>query len=264
VFVYAPTAGADDGWTSGPFFLALALCACLLAAFVERERRSPHPIVPLSILRSRTLVAGDAVMFLVGAWMAAEVLLLSLFCQQVLGYSPLVTGLVALPQGLAGIVRGVVAASVVARLGLKRFLLASTAVSAVGLALLLRLPATSHYPLLGVVLFVVGFGTTNALFAATVAGTAAVTDDEQGLAGALVNTARQIGAAVGVSVLVAVAATQAAGSSSTTALDDAYRLALGLSAVLAIAASFVVLFLVEDRAARQIVQLRPHMEPLER
>jgi hypothetical protein len=98
------------------------------------------------------------------------------------------------------------------------------------------------------VLFVVGFGTTNTLFAATVAGTAAVTDDEQGLAGALVNTARQVGAAVGVSVLVAVAATQAAGSGSRTALADAYRLALGLSAGLAVVACFVVLILVEDRA----------------
>jgi len=83
--------------------------------------------MPLSIFRSRTLAAGDGVTLLAGAWNAGEVLLLSLFCQQVLGYSPLQAGLVVVPQGVAGLLRGIVGAAVVARLGIKRFLVASAA-----------------------------------------------------------------------------------------------------------------------------------------
>ena len=207
--------------------------------------------MPLSIFRSRTLAAGDGVTLLAGAWNAGEVLLLSLFCQQVLGYSPLQAGLVVVPQGVAGLVRGIVGAAVVARLGIKRFLTTSAALAAAGLALLLRFPATSRYPLLGAVLLVVGFGSTSTVFAATVAGTAGVTDDEQGLASALVNAARQVGAAIGVAALLAVAAAQTRShSGSTTALADGYRLALGVCAALAVAASVLSLVLVHERVSR--------------
>jgi MFS family permease len=249
--VYAPTAGVDNGWTSAPFFGALALSGLLLAAFVLRERRSRQPIMPLSIFRSRTLAAGDGVTLLVGAWNAGEVLLLSLFCQQVLGYSPLMAGLVAVPQGIGGLLRGFAGPRLVARLGIKHFLVASAAVSAVGLALLLRFPATSRYPLLGVVLLVVGFGATSTMFAATVAGTAGVTDDEQGLAGALVNTARQVGAAIGVAALLAISATTSgAQSGSTAALAEGYRRAMGVTALLAVAAVLVALFVIRDNVSR--------------
>lgn len=249
--VFAPTAGADAGWSSASFFVALVASGLLLTAFVMRERRSPQPIMPLSIFRSRTLAAGNVIMLLVGAWMAGEVLLLSFFCQQVLGYSPLLAGLVAVPQGIGGLVRGFVGASAVARLGIKRFLTTSTAMAAVGLALLLRFPATSTYPLLGVVLFVIGFGSTSALFAATVAGTAGVSDDEQGLAGALVNATRQVGAAIGVATLLALAASQTvAQGSSTTALAGGYRLALGVCAALAVAATVLSIVLVRERVGR--------------
>ena len=250
--VYAPTAGVDAGWTSVSFFVALAVSGVLLTAFVLRGRQSPQPLMPLSIFRSRTLAAGDGVTLLAGAWNAGEVLLLSLFCQQVLGYSPLRAGLVVVPQGVAGLLRGIVGAKFVARLGIKWFLTASAALAAVGLALLLRFPATSRYPLLGVVLFVVGFGSTSTVFAATVAGTAGVTDDEQGLASALVNAARQVGAAIGVAALLAVAAAQTRShGGSTTALADGYRLAMGVCAVLAASASVLSALLVHERVSRE-------------
>src|SRR2546427_862759 len=158
--VYAPTAGVDAGWTSASFFLALAVSGVLLTAFVLRERRSPQPLMPLSIFRSRTLAAGDGVTLLAGAWTAGEVLLLSLFLQQVLGYSPLLTGIVVVPQGVAGLLRGIAGAAVVAPLGIKRFLTTSAALAAAGLAPPLRFPATSRYPLLAAVPLLVGFGST--------------------------------------------------------------------------------------------------------
>jgi MFS family permease len=246
VLVYAPTAGVESGWISVPFLAALVISGVLLTAFFLHERRTPQPLVPLTIFRSRTLAAGDAVTLLLGAWNAGEVLLLSLYLQQVLGYSPLLTGLAVVPQGVAGLVRGAVGASLVARLGIKRFLVASTATAAVGLGLLLRFPATSRYPLLGLVLFIVGFGTTSTAFAATVAGSAGVSDDEQGLAGALINAARQVGAALGVATLLSVAAAQAT-SGSPIALADGYRTAMGVTVALAVAAGAISLVFVHDR-----------------
>lgn len=251
VLVYSFTAGAESGWTSAPFGLALLLAAVFLTAFVIQERRSPRPLLPLSILRTRTLAAGDVVTFLVGAWTGGAVLILSLFCQQVLGYSPLVTGLVVVPWGAAGLIRGAVGASLVNRLGIKRFLVGSSALSAAGLALLLRFDATSHYPLLGVVLFVVGFGTTSVVFGAIVAGTAGVTDDEQGLASALVNAARQVGAAIGVAALLSIAATQAGGGASTTTTANGYRLAMEGAAALAVVASVISAVFIHAQTARR-------------
>jgi EmrB/QacA subfamily drug resistance transporter len=247
--VYAPTAGVDNGWSSVPFVAALATSVVLLTAFVVHERRTTEPLVPLTIFRSRTLAAGDAVTLLLGAWNAGEVLLLSLYLQHVLGYSPLLTGLAVVPQGVAGLVRGAVGASLVARLGIKRFLVASVVIAAVGLGLLLRFPSTSRYPLLGVVLFVVGFGTTSAAFGATVAGSSDVNDDDQGLAGALINAARQIGAALGVATLLSVAAAQSP-SRSPAGLAAGYRTAMGVAAVLALAAGAISVAFVHDRACR--------------
>jgi EmrB/QacA subfamily drug resistance transporter len=252
VLVYAPTAGVDNGWISAPFLAALALSGTLLAAFVRHERRSPQPLLPMSIFRSPTLAAGDGITLLVGAWNAGEVLLLSLFLQQVLGYSPLVTGLVVIPQGLAGLVRGAFGPSIVARLGTGRFLTASSLIAAVGLGLLLRFPATSTYPLLGVVLFVVGMGTTSTAFAATVAGSAGVSDDEQGLSSALINAARQVGAALGVAILLSVAAASTQGrTGSTAALADGYRTAMAVAAGLALVAAAISVRLVHQRTHRR-------------
>jgi EmrB/QacA subfamily drug resistance transporter len=240
--VYAPTAGADNGWTSAPFLGALVVSALFLMAFIAHERRTPQPLMPMSMFNSRPVVAGTAVTFLVGAWVAAEVLILSLFSQQVLGYSPLIAGLLVIPQGIGGMLRGLAGPRVVAQVGVKWFLALSAAITAAGLALLLRFPATSHYPLLGVVLLVIGFGTTSALFAATIAGTTGISDDRQGVAGALINAARQVGSAVGVATLLAVAAVETrAYGASPTALADGYRATLLVTAALALLGTIISL-----------------------
>jgi MFS family permease len=146
--------------------------------------------------------------------------------------------------------------SIVARFGLRRFLTASALVAAVGLGLLLRFPVTSRYPLLGAVLFVVGMGTTSAAFAATVAGSGGVTDDEQGLASALINAARQVGAALGVAVLLSVAAASAQGATgSASALADGYRTAMAVAAGLALVAALISVRFVGERTRRTSVAL---------
>jgi EmrB/QacA subfamily drug resistance transporter len=251
VFFYAPTLGTTDGWSSPPFVGCLLVGAALLGAFVVVEGRSRQPLVPLRILRHHTLVAGDMLSGLLGAWMAGEVLVLSLYCQQVLGYSALVSGLVALPQGIGGLLRGVLGSRLLDHYGLRVFLAANSLVAAVAVGALFRFPATTHYPGLGIVLLAFGFASTNVAFGATVAASSGVSNNEQGLAGALVNASRQIGSAVGVAVLLSIVAIDATANASAAHLADGFRLALGCSAVLAAAATLLSLRLPRGDAGAQ-------------
>ncbi len=241
VLVYAPTLGTNDGWTSSPFVGCLLVSAALFGAFVFVESRSRQPLVPLRIFRHRTLVIGNSLSGLLGAWVAGEVLVLSLYCQQVLGYSPLASGLIALPQGIGGLLRGVLGARLIDRVGLRTFLAGNCGLAAVSALALFRFPVTTHYPGLGVVLLAFGFASTNVVFGSTVAASTGVINDEQGLAGALVNATRQIGSAVGVAALLSIVAIDASAQTSTAQLADGYRLALACAASLAATATMLSL-----------------------
>jgi EmrB/QacA subfamily drug resistance transporter len=231
--VLAPTIGMDAGWTSPELAACLLASVGLITAFVSRQRGSRPPLVPLAIFRHRAVIVGDLVSGLIGAWNAGEVLVLSLYCQQVLGYSPLVAGLVSVPQGVGGVLRGVVAARLLERIGLRRFLLSSCALTGATLFLLFRFPATTQYPLLGLVLMGVGFGTTSLVYGSTVAGSTGIANHEQGLAGALINATRQIGAALGVAALASLI-------TSGEGVGDGAELASDLRTALALACGLVV------------------------
>ena len=163
---------------------------------------------------------------LAGAWLAAEVLVVSVYSQEVLGYSALAAGLIAIPQGVGGILRGVVGPRLLDRVGVRTFLVGNCLLAAAGLGVLFRFPITSDYPLLALVFIAIGFGTTNVVFGATVTGSSGVRNDEQGLAGAVLNGSRQIGSAIGVAVLLSLATSTTAGSSAGTA--GGYRTGLSL------------------------------------
>ncbi|MCU1355051.1 MAG: transporter [Acidimicrobiales bacterium] len=249
--VLAPTIGSNAGWTS------LDLAACILAsgglilAFLSRQRRSPSPLLPLSLFRHRAVVVGDLLSGLIGAWNAGEVLVLSLYCQQVLGYSPLVAGLVAVPQGVGGVLRGVVGRRLLERMGLRRFLLASCMLTGASLFLLFRFPATTHYPVLGLVLIGIGIGTTSLLYGATVAGSMGITNDEQGVAGALLNATRQIGAALGVAALASLVAGNTGVGSDAGALASDLRMALAFASGLAGLGALLSLVLPDRRVGER-------------
>jgi EmrB/QacA subfamily drug resistance transporter len=248
VLVYAPTLGTNDGWTSLPFLGCVLASAVLFSAFAVAEGRSRQPLLPSQIFRHHTLLIGDTLSGLLGAWVAGEVLVLSLFCQQVLGYSPLASGLVALPQGIGGLLRGVLGARLVDRFGLRMFLAGNCMLASVSALALFRFPVTTHYPGLGIVLIAFGFASTNVVFGSTVAASTGVTNDEQGVAGALVNAARQIGSAVGVAVLLSIVAIDASAQTSTAHLGDGYRLALACAAGLAAVAGLLSLRIPDGRA----------------
>ena len=178
---------------------------------------------------------------LFGAWNGGEVLILAIYLQRVLGYSPLEAGLASVPQGLAGLTAGLVGARLADRFGIKALLLATTAIAVAGHLLLSWLIAAGGYVLVAAALLAVGLGNGGTAFAATVAGSAGVADLEQGIAGGLINSARQIGSALGVAALMDVATSFAAHHqmAGAAALAMGYREALLVAAGLA-AAAFVV------------------------
>src|SRR4029453_8825560 len=135
---------------------------------------------------------------LFGAWNAGEVLVLALYLPRVPGYSPLKAGLASVPQGLAGLAAGLVGARLADRFGIKAVLLATTGTAVVGHLLLSGVAAQGHYLLVGMALLAVGLGKGGPSLAASGAGSAGVADREQGLAGGMINSARQIGSALGV------------------------------------------------------------------
>ena len=131
-------------------------------------------------------------------------LVLSLYLQQVLHESPLFTGLIIAPQGVVGFVAGVLGPSLAGRMGVKRLLVLTAAASAAGFLVLTQLPAAGYSPVLFVVTLI-GFGTAGTAFGSTVLASRGMANADQGVVGGMINTSRQIGAAVGAALLPAVA-----------------------------------------------------------
>jgi len=234
---YLPMAGSTRGWGSISFVGGALLAAVLLGAFVAWERHHANPLVRLGIFRQRTLSAANAVILLFGAWNGGEVLVLALYLQRVLGYSPLEAGLASVPQGLGGLAAGLFGARLANRIGIKALLLTTTATAVAGHVLLSWVAIHDGFALLGVILLAIGLGNGGTAFAATVAGSAGVANREQGLAGGLINSSRQIGSALGVAVLLDVtmslAAHQHAPAAAALAAGcrTAFVVAAGLAAV---------------------------------
>jgi predicted MFS family arabinose efflux permease len=169
------------------------------------ERRHPHPLVRFGILRSRTLRSANSITLLLGLWNGGEMIVMTLYLQDALHYPPALTGLAMAPQGLVGLLAGLCGAGLAARLGLRRLLMLTTTMATLGFLILSRLSTTGDYPVVLLAIALIGFGTAGSMFASTVGASTGVMQTEQGLAGGLVNTSRQIGAAIGAAVLLAVA-----------------------------------------------------------
>jgi EmrB/QacA subfamily drug resistance transporter len=242
--VYGVSEGPAHGWLSPDTLGAFAAAALLVMAFVTVERRHPSPLVRLSILQSRRLLTANVYMALVGAWAGAELLVLPLYLQLALHYSPVMTGLAMAPQGVVGFLGASSGARLARRAGLRTVLVVAGISASVGLFLLASFLVTRTYPLLLLGFLAAGYGTATAGFGATVAATQGIADEEQGLAGGLINMSRQIGAAIGVAVAAAVIGT----ASTSGGGIDPDRTALFIIAAAAVAATFT--------AARRAAGLR--------
>ena len=234
--VYGISEGPALGWTSAATLLALASSVVLGAAFVHLERRHPAPLVRLGMLRRRGLRSANLAMAMLGGWSAGELLTVPLFFQLVLHYSALVTGLAMVPQGLIGFVAVLRGASIVRRVGVRSLLIASAGAASVGLFLLASSFGWHDYALFLPGFMFVGFGSAAGAFGATVAATRGVSDEEQGLAGGLINMSRQVGAAFGVALAAAIIGTGTASGGSV----GADRASLFVIAAFGVVAAVVV------------------------
>jgi predicted MFS family arabinose efflux permease len=225
-----------------PWVLPAAVAAvAATAAFFAVERRHPDPLVRADLMRLPSLRKAGTMNILLGLWNAGEMIVLSIYLQQVLHDSPLVTGLVIAPQGVVGFIAGIFGARLAGRFGIRRILMFTGAVAAAGFAVLTQLPAHGHYSLLFTAVMLVGFGTAGTAFGTLVTASTGVADGDQGLVGGVVNTSRQIGAAIGAALLPAVAeAVNSSGQIAGPAGDRAAMLAgagaAGLATLIALRA----------------------------
>jgi EmrB/QacA subfamily drug resistance transporter len=228
--VFAVSQGAQFGWTSPLIVLAAFAAVAAVVAFGRAEHRHPEPLVRPGLLHKKGIRDGVTLAFLLGLWNGGEMLVMSLYLQQVLHESPLVTGLVIAPQGVVGFLMGLLGPRLAGRMGVRRLLVLTGAAAALGFAVLTRLPATGYSPVLLTVMLI-GFGTAGTGFGSVVIASRAMADSDQGLVGGMINTSRQIGAAVGAALLPTIAQTVSRPGSVTG--DRAAMLTAALAAVIA-------------------------------
>jgi EmrB/QacA subfamily drug resistance transporter len=247
--VYAIVGTDQHPWTSDRTLGTLAIAVVLLGWFVFHEARvASTPLMPLSLFRSRSVSGANLVMLCMGGGFFAMWFFLSLYMQNVLGYSPLKAGLAFVPMTLAIAAAAQVGSRLLPRMGARPLLLIGPLVSAVALLWLSRITADGTYlhSLLGPsVLATLGLGLAFAPVA--FAATAGVPREQAGLASGLLNTTRQVGGAIGLAALATVATTRSqallASAAPLAAITAGYARALVAGAAivaLAAAASFLL------------------------
>jgi EmrB/QacA subfamily drug resistance transporter len=269
LLVYAMTRATTDGWGAGSTLALLAGAAGLVLAFVLIELRSPAPLLPLRIFRSRTLSAANAAMAIVGAVAFSEFFVLTLYLQDVLHYSAVMSGAAFAGFALAVVVLSNVAQVIVGRFGVRPTLTAGLLLSAVSVAWLTRLPVDGHYFWDLFPAFVVGgAGMGMSFVPVTIASLTGVERSDAGVASGLINTSRQIGGAIGIAAVSAIAASStshyvqahsAVTATSGVALDHGFQTALyTLTGLLLVGALIAVSFV------RSAPAPRPQVAPLDR
>jgi EmrB/QacA subfamily drug resistance transporter len=215
VLVFALVKAQDYGWGSARTLGLGAVAVALLAAFVFIESRSKAPLIRLGIFRSRNISGANAVMLLVIGGMYAFFFLVSLYVQQVLGYSPLEAGLAFLPFTVGIIIGAGVSQPIAKRIPVHFIALIGIGLAIVGLVILRGAGVDGTYLgnlLPGIIPMSIGMGMT--FLPLTLVATTGVSDSDAGLASGLFNTSQQVGGALGLAVLSTIAATH-----TTSVLD---------------------------------------------
>jgi EmrB/QacA subfamily drug resistance transporter len=258
LLTYAVSKAPDVGWATGRTIGLLVASGVLLLAFVAIERRNRAPLVPFRIFRTKTVTGANVSGVLLGAVVYANFFLLTLYVQQVLGYSALKTGLTFLVT--AGTVIPVAGASqaLTTRIGPRPVLATGLALIAGGMLFYTQIPVDGSFVsnlLVGYLL--VGVGMAFAFIPMSIAALAGVESHEAGLASGLINTSQQIGGALGVAIASTIAFTHATnllgtGSSQASALTSGFALAFWVLA--GISAAGVVAALALVRSAEPAVE----------
>jgi EmrB/QacA subfamily drug resistance transporter len=261
VLAYALLDASSAGWGSTKIVSLLVLAVVLIAAFVRIELRSKAPLVPFRIFRLRTLTGANVVGILLGASLFSMFFFVSLYMQQVLGYSAIHAGLSYLPLALTIIVAAGLGGQLVTRFGFKPILAAGMLFVAAGLLWFSQISVGGGFltDILGPSLLAavgLGFG----FVTSTIAAVSGVEAREQGVASGLINTSQQIGGALGLAVLSTIATTRthhllASGSSAHQALNDGFQSAFIGGSVIAVLGFAAALILIRSRDSRAHVDM---------
>jgi len=264
VLVYGLVEAPDAGWGSGQTLGLLGAAAVLLAAFVAIERRSAAPLVPFGIFRLRTLTGANLIGILTGASLFSMFFFISLYMQNVLGFSAIKAGLSYLPLSAAIILSAGIASALVTKVGFKPILVTGMALISAGLFWFGQISADGGF--VGDVLgpsLVAAVGLGFAFVPQTIAAVSGVAEHEAGLASGLINTSQQVGGALGLALLSTIAFPQiddaiaAAGGTppSAAVLTDGYADAFMVGSGVALIGVVVALTLIRSRDSRAHVEL---------
>jgi EmrB/QacA subfamily drug resistance transporter len=263
--VYAITQAGQHGWGADRTIAFFAASLALLVGFVAWELRHPEPLMRFGLLRTRTVSGANVAGLILGTATFAMFLMLTLYMQQVLGYSPMKTGVAYLSVALSAIFWSAVAGQLVTRIGVKPVLALGMTALTGGLLYFTQVSVGGSYVadlLPGFLL--IGFGLGFSFVPVSIAALAGVQPAEAGLASGLINTSQQIGGALGITALSTIATSHTenavkAGTSLDAALVDGFHAAF--IAGVGIAALGIVAALTLIRRDELETQVEPAAEP---
>ncbi len=237
--VYAITQAGQDGWLAAETLAVFGVSLALLVAFVAWELRHPEPLMRFGILQNRTLSGANVAGFILGTSLFSMFLMLTLYMQQVLGYSAMKTGVSYLAVAGTAIIWSAVASQLVTRIGVKPVLVVGMSMLTGGLLYFTQVSVGGSYVsdlLPGLLLTGVGIGFS--FVPISIAALAGVKAAEAGLASGLINTSQQIGGALGIAALSTIATSQTqdslvSGSVLPQAMVDGFSSAFLVGAVVA-------------------------------
>ncbi|WP_285725497.1 MFS transporter [Psychromicrobium xiongbiense] len=251
--VYTVVSAPGVGWAAWQTILGFAVSAVLLTTFALIEAKVRHPLIRFGILRQGWVARANlSIIGLFGSYLSFQ-FILTMYLQNVLGWSPLGMALALLPTGLIVVASSPFASALIDRIGAVRLIIAGLASLSLGYLLFLHVGTSPNYALdLLPSVLLLGVGFALAFPAINVQATAGVHDDEQGLAAGLIQTSSQVGAALILAVTTAVVTGAQAGHGELgpARMLDTFRPGLILSAVIALAA-LVVAAIPQRKAARE-------------
>jgi EmrB/QacA subfamily drug resistance transporter len=267
LLVYALVKAPDVGWGATRTIAELAVAGLTLVAFVVNELRVSNPLVPMSILRVKGVAVADATQMIAVAGFLPMFFFLTLYMQTVLHYSPIQTGTAYLPLTGGFIIAASISSQLFARIGTKPVIVVGAVIAAGGLYWLSRIPLDGSYVadiLPG--LLVVSIGLGGLFTGVTTAANAGVGEDSAGLAAGLLNTGQQLGAALGLAILSALATARTNsllhGGDHTIAqaATSGYGRALLAGAGLVLAATIVAILAPNSRQSKPVIEEEPALD----
>ena len=244
--IYALIEGNSDGWSSSRILAAFAVAAVALAAFVALELRQRLPMLDLSLFRNRTFSGANAVMLLVGLAMFGVFFYVSLYMQQVLGFSPIQAGASFLPMTVLIILIAPLAGRFSDRIGSRALVGGGMLLVAVSLFLFSRTGVHSTFYDLLPAMLSGGFGMALTMTPTTAAAMSSVRPEKAGVGSAVLNSMRQVGGSLGIAIMGAIVASGLsnglkAGEAQPLAFTHGFQNALQVASLIALAGSAVAL-----------------------